>query len=202
MHGVQALAGEDPQQVVFAGQEELRAARVALTAGTAAKLVVDAAAFVPFGAEDVEAAGRQGLLLRRRRSRPRSRPCAAWVCSGVTSIPRGSLLILPLRTRISTLPPSWMSVPRPAMLVAMVTAPGTPASATMCGFLLVIAGVQHIVRNAHRSCRQLELWACSRADRARTSRCETVPTRTGWPRCIAVLDLLQRSARFFSASVR
>jgi hypothetical protein len=29
--------------------------------------------------------------------------------------------------RISALPPSWMSVPRPAMLVAMVTAPGTPA---------------------------------------------------------------------------
>jgi hypothetical protein len=32
---------------------------------------------------------------------------------------------------MSMLPPSWMSVPRPAMLVAMVTAPGTPASATM-----------------------------------------------------------------------
>ena len=30
------------------------------------------------------------------------------------------------------LPPSTMSVPRPAMLVAMVTAPGRPASATMC----------------------------------------------------------------------
>src|SRR6266851_226917 len=31
------------------------------------------------------------------------------------------------RMRISALPPSWMSVPRPAMLVAMVIAPGTPA---------------------------------------------------------------------------
>jgi hypothetical protein len=47
-------------------------------------------------------------------------------------------------TRISTLPPSWMSVPRPAMLVAMVMAPGTPASATMIGLLLVEAGVQHL----------------------------------------------------------
>jgi len=33
--------------------------------------------------------------------------------------------------RISGLPPSWMSVPRPAMLVAMVTPPGTPAWAMM-----------------------------------------------------------------------
>jgi hypothetical protein len=38
---------------------------------------------------------------------------------------------LMLETRISRLPPSWMSVPRPAMLVAIVTAPGTPASATI-----------------------------------------------------------------------
>ena len=30
-------------------------------------------------------------------------------------------------TCMSTLPPSWMSVPRPAMLVAMVIAPGWPA---------------------------------------------------------------------------
>jgi hypothetical protein len=45
--------------------------------------------------------------------------------------------------RMSALPPSWMSVPRPAMLVAMVTAPGTPAWDDV-GFLLVIAGVEHI----------------------------------------------------------
>ncbi len=51
-------------------------------------------------------------------------------------------------TSISTLPPSWMSVPRPAMLVAMVTAPGRPAWATICGLLVVEAGVQHVVRDA------------------------------------------------------
>ena len=33
--------------------------------------------------------------------------------------------------RISSEPPSLMSVPRPAMLVAIVIAPGTPASATI-----------------------------------------------------------------------
>jgi len=32
---------------------------------------------------------------------------------------------------MSALPPSWMSVPRPAMLVAMVMAPGAPAWAMM-----------------------------------------------------------------------
>ena len=60
----------------------------------------------------------------------------------------GALLLAPLGRRMSRLPPSWMSVPRPAMLVAMVTAPGTPASATIIGFLLVVAGVQHAVRDA------------------------------------------------------
>ncbi len=59
---VQPLAGEDAQQVVLAGQEELGHAGVALTAGAAAQLVVDAAAFVAFGAQHIEAAGGQGGL--------------------------------------------------------------------------------------------------------------------------------------------
>ena len=41
-----------------------------------------------------------------------------------------------------------MSVPRPAMLVAIVTAPWRPASATMCGFFLVELGVEDLVRDA------------------------------------------------------
>ena len=40
-----------------------------------------------------------------------------------------------------------MSVPRPAMLVAIVTAPGTPACATMLRFLLVVAGVEDLMRD-------------------------------------------------------
>jgi hypothetical protein len=48
-HAVHALGAEDAHQVVLQRQEELRAARVALTAGTAAQLVVDAAAFVALG---------------------------------------------------------------------------------------------------------------------------------------------------------
>ena len=40
-----------------------------------------------------------------------------------------------------------MSVPRPAMLVAIVTVPGTPAWAMIVRLLLVVAGVEHLVRN-------------------------------------------------------
>ena len=56
-HAVETIGAEDPHQIVFQRQEELRAAGVALTAGTAAQLVVDAAGFVALGADDVEAAG-------------------------------------------------------------------------------------------------------------------------------------------------
>jgi hypothetical protein len=43
-HRVHAVGAEDAHQVVFQRQEELRAAGVALAAGAAAQLVVDAAA--------------------------------------------------------------------------------------------------------------------------------------------------------------
>ena len=52
-------------KVVFERQVELRGARVALTAGTAAQLVVDASAFVALGADDAQAAGLQDALLLR-----------------------------------------------------------------------------------------------------------------------------------------
>ena len=70
-HAVHALGAEDAHQVVLQRQEEFRAAGVALAAGAAAQLVVDAAAFVAFGGEHVEAAGGERLVLQplRRRSR-------------------------------------------------------------------------------------------------------------------------------------
>ena len=55
-HRVHALGAEDAHQVVLQRQEEFRAAGIALPARTAAQLVVDASAFVPLGADDVEAA--------------------------------------------------------------------------------------------------------------------------------------------------
>ena len=62
-HRVHALGAEDAHQVVLQRQVELGAAGVALAARAAAQLVVDAAALVPLGAHDVEAARLDRLLL-------------------------------------------------------------------------------------------------------------------------------------------
>ena len=64
--GVEALAGEDAQQVVLAGQEELGPAGISLAARPAAELVVDPPALVALGAEDEEAARGEGLGLEVR----------------------------------------------------------------------------------------------------------------------------------------
>ena len=61
---VHAVGAEDAHQVVLQRQEEFRAAGVALAAGAAAQLVVDAAAFMAFGGEDVETAGGERLVLQ------------------------------------------------------------------------------------------------------------------------------------------
>ena len=53
---VDAVAREEAHEVVLGGEEEARLARVALAAGAAAQLVVDAARLVALGAEHVEAA--------------------------------------------------------------------------------------------------------------------------------------------------
>ena len=44
--------------------------------------------------------------------------------------------------------PSLMSTPRPAMLVAIVTAPGWPGALDDVGLALVVLGVQHLVGDA------------------------------------------------------
>src|SRR3954467_9498124 len=60
------IRGEDPHQVVFQAHVELGGARIALPAAAAAKLVVDAPRLVPLGTEDVQAAGRDHLLVLLR----------------------------------------------------------------------------------------------------------------------------------------
>ena len=93
---------------------------IALAAGAAAQLVVDPAALVPLGADDEQAAGARAPAA----ARPRPRPGSAVAPSAPSRSSGGSSCAI----RMSALPPSWMSVPRPAMLVAMVTAPtGRPA---------------------------------------------------------------------------
>ena len=134
-----ALAAEDAHQVVLQREIEARAAGIALASGASAKLIVDAARFVALGAQDVQAAQRDhfivlavGLLLELAEElRPTRRVPASrrrLVCRQ-----SGSLLCLRRRSLAmnSGLPPSRMSVPRPAMLVETVTAPLRPACATM-----------------------------------------------------------------------
>ena len=65
-HAVELVGAEDAHQVVFERQEEFRVAGIALAPGTAAQLVVDAPAFVPFGAEHIEPAGGERLFLQAR----------------------------------------------------------------------------------------------------------------------------------------
>jgi hypothetical protein len=92
-HAVHAVGAEDAHQVVLQRQEELRAARVALAAGAAAQLVVDAPALVALGAEHEEAAGLQRLFLQardfladlldpwRRAPAPSSMSPSSWRCA-------------------------------------------------------------------------------------------------------------------------
>src|SRR5204863_10181635 len=47
-------SAENPQKIVFQGKEELGEARIALASGAASQLIVDAAGFVPLGADDAE----------------------------------------------------------------------------------------------------------------------------------------------------
>ena len=65
-HAVELVGAEDAHEVVFERQEELGVAGVALTAGAAAQLVVDAAAFVALGAEHAQPAGGERLFLQPR----------------------------------------------------------------------------------------------------------------------------------------
>ena len=62
-HRVHALGSEDAHQIVLQRQEEFGAARIALTAGATAQLVVDAPALVALGADDVESARLERHLL-------------------------------------------------------------------------------------------------------------------------------------------
>src|SRR5690606_33095364 len=58
-----ALGPEDAQQVVLEREVEAARAGIALAAGAAAQLVVDAPRFVPLGADHVQAARRHDLLV-------------------------------------------------------------------------------------------------------------------------------------------
>ena len=156
-------------------QVEPGLARVALTAGTTAQLVVDAARLVALGADDVEAAEVPDLVVLGRDLRldplDHGGPGGVVLLGGLDRA-RGPACAAPASARKSTEPPSMMSVPRPAMLVATVTAPLWPASATIfassacCLALRTVCGMPRLR---------------SRSERCSDFSTETVPTRIGWP---------------------
>ena len=147
-------------------QVEACLAGVALTAGTAAELIVDPAGLVALRADDEQAAGLADTLRPPRRST--SGLCAAvgmLVCLargkdlGVVRLGKGVGTLRSARPTVpalrrsffaiySALPPSMISVPRPAMFVAMVTAPRLAGLRDDLGLSLVMLGVQHGVRHA------------------------------------------------------
>ena len=102
------------------------------------------------------------------------------------------LLAKASRTFISTLPPSWISVPRPAMFVAIVTAPSLPASPTIwasCSCCLAFKTL----------CFTFSFFSIS--DSSSDFSIEVVPTNTGWPLVLASL-ISSIIAVYFSAVVR
>ena len=64
---------------------------------------------------------------------------------------KGRFDLMTSRGIVMTPSPSLMSVPRPAMLVAIVIAPLWPARDDNFGFALVVLRVQHVVRDVLRA---------------------------------------------------
>src|SRR5208337_253530 len=128
------LAGELAHQVVFQREEEPRRARVSLAAGPAAQLIVDAPAFVPLGADDVQApapaTSRPSAFISGSYLDTAFCQTSLETSSRVSYLSRPSSSVSRLRpapAMNSGLPPRMMSVPRPAMLVAIVTPAWRPA---------------------------------------------------------------------------
>ena len=69
-HRVHALRSENAHEIVLQGQEEFRPAGIPLATRSAAQLVIDAPAFVPLGADNVEPASVDRLLLEGSNFRP------------------------------------------------------------------------------------------------------------------------------------
>ena len=153
-------AREDAHQVVFQRQVEARGTGVALAAGAAAQLVVDAARLVPLGADDVQAAERRAL----RRGASATPTCTARLVE-LAWRPRPAPA-----ARLRAMPPSTMSVPRPAMLVAMVTAFGPAGLGDDLRLALVLLGVEHFVRDAG-----FDQLARTAARRSRSRWCRPAP---------------------------
>jgi hypothetical protein len=142
--------------------------RVALPTGTPAQLVVDAARLVPLGADDVQAA----------------------LLADPALIPERPLMSVAVDRQPCWLPPSTMSVPRPAMLVAIVTSLRPPPRRRSA------PRARDAWRSAPRAgCRPRS--SSSAPASSRDFSIDVVPTRIGRPRsCTSTIS--STTARYFS----
>ena len=182
-----ALAAEEGQQIVRQREEEAALARIALASGAAAQLVVYTPRLVPLRAEDKEAAHGLDLLGLGVRD-------LLVLGHALGEQPARGEDFLAVRVRVARgLGDDLLGIPgllevvareilrvaaehdvraRPAMFVAMVTAPSLPACATISALALMLLGVQDVVRDAA---------LFQKAERYSLFSMLIVPTSTGWP---------------------
>ncbi len=123
-HRIHSIRTEDAHEIIGQRQEEFRAAWVTLTAGAAAQLIVDAAALVALGADDVETAGFERLFLETRDFGTNLR----FLRVAFRAFRQTGAFLRNAHFDVAT----ELNVGATArILVATVTAPGTPASATI-----------------------------------------------------------------------
>ena len=172
-HPLHGAGGEEPHELVLERQVEAALAGVALAAGTAAQLVVDAAALVALGAEHVEAAELADLV-------------ALGLALGVVlreqlGVPRLALVALgvePLGPHVALGQPLGVAAEEDVDAAAgHVGGHGDRTEAAGLGDDLgltgVLLGVEHLVGDAPL----LEHRGQSFSDFST----EIVPTSTGWP---------------------
>ena len=177
-----ALGAEDAQQIVLERQVEPRGAGIALASRAAAQLVVDAPRLVTLGAEDVRppAASTSSRSLAH---------CCAVAAPARSPTPGAHATRARARRARETpaLPPSTMSVPRPAMLVEIVERAFAARLRHDLGLARVLLGVQDVVLDAGLLEQRRRAFRISRsrwcrpepAGRARGSRgCPRSPRRT------------------------
>ena len=167
-HLLHPVGGEDAHQVVFERQVETRRTRIALAAGTAAQLVVDAARFVALGADDVQAAGGLDRVV-------------ALLPFGLQARARDVVDRSPSRLQFGQFGFERAAEHDVGAAAGHVGGDGDRAGTAGLGddlrFALVLLGVEHFVRDA----------GFARAARTSSSEIsiEVVPTSTGWLRAHA-----------------
>ncbi len=184
-HRIHPLGAEDAHQIVFERDEEFGGAGVALTAGAAAQLVVDAPALVPLAADDKEPAGLDHGIVRR---------CDLGPDGGLLRL---ALALLGDRREIGA--QAHFEVAAELDVGAAAGHVGgdghrarPPGLGDDVGFLLVIARVQHVVRDLvlfEQRGQRLGFFDADGAAPAPAARVRGTPARAGrWRRIFSRVE--------------